>query len=65
MSKQRFNSDTPKPTHCLSPSNNTKSQTSMQKTHQGAVGRGRQYLKTSIKVRVTLEEAINHSHANG
>ena len=41
---KRLNSHTPKPTRCLSLSNNTKPQESMQKTKQGVVGRGRQYL---------------------
>ena len=54
MTKQRLSSRTPKPTRCLSPSNNTKQQASMQKTKQGVVGKGKQYLEQVVN-------GVNHT----
>ena len=45
---KRLNSPTPKPTCCLSPSNNTKPQASMQKPKHGVAGRDRQYLRQVV-----------------
>ena len=61
---KRLNSHTPKPTRCLSPSNNTKPQASMQKTKQGVAGRGRQYLGQVVNGMNTLEKSIKCSSAN-